>query len=186
VVALMERVTENDGFAYLVLCGVVAMASMIIPGLSGSFVLVLLGNYQLVMVESVADLTAGDPAALRVLVPVGVGAVVGLLALSRLLAWVFREFHDVAVALLTGFVAGSLLIIWPWKRSVTETFEAAGRVKEKVVGYEWFLPEPSGAALLAVLMMVLGFLAVWMLERTGAVDPDVEPSEESPSGVGSD
>ena len=135
-IAFLSPASENANPLYLVLCGVVAMASMIIPGLSGSFVLLLMGNYQLVMIDSVAKLTSLDTSALRILIPVGIGAVLGLVALSHLLAWIFKRFHDIAVALLTGFVAGSLLIIWPWKTAVIETLGAAGETKEKVVGYD--------------------------------------------------
>ena len=171
-VALLKPASENDSIWYLLLCGVIAMASMIIPGLSGSFVLLLLGNYQLIMIESVAGLKTLDPDAFRILIPVGVGAVIGVVLLSRLLAWIFEKYHDLAVALLTGFVAGSLLIIWPWKKAQIEVFEAAGKVKEKVVGYEWYLPEMSGATLIAIGIMAIGFVAVWAMEKSGSDKPD--------------
>ena len=171
-VALLKPASENDSIWYLLICGVIAMASMIIPGLSGSFVLLLLGNYQLIMIESVAGLKSLDSEAFRILIPVGIGAVLGVIALSRLLAWVFDRYHDLAVALLTGFVAGSLLIIWPWKTAQIEVFEAAGKVKEKVVGYEWYLPGMSGTTLLALGIMVLGFFAVWLMEKLGAAKPE--------------
>ena len=110
---------ENTNPFYLGLCGVVAMCSMIIPGLSGSFVLVLMGNYKLIMLDSISALSSlrfGE--ALPVLVPVGVGAVVGMIVLSRLLSWLFKNFHDQAVGLITGFVLGSLVVIWPWKEEI--------------------------------------------------------------------
>ncbi|MDF1658604.1 MAG: DUF368 domain-containing protein [Verrucomicrobiales bacterium] len=171
-VALLKPASENDSIWYLLICGVVAMASMIIPGLSGSFVLLLLGNYQLIMIESVAGLKTLEVDAFRILIPVGIGAIVGVIALSRLLAWIFDRYHDLAVALLTGFVAGSLLIIWPWKTAQIEVFEAAGRMKEKVIGYQWYLPEMSGETFLALGIMVLGFLSVWLMERLGTVESD--------------
>ncbi|MDF1852320.1 MAG: DUF368 domain-containing protein [Verrucomicrobiales bacterium] len=178
-VALLKPAAENDSVPYLLLCGVIAMASMIIPGLSGSFVLLLLGNYQLIMIESVIGLKSLDPAAFAILVPVGIGAVIGLLLLSRILSWVFRTHHDLAVALLTGFVAGSLLIIWPWKNAIIETFGAGEDIKEKVVGYDWYLPAFSPAVGLAVLVMLLGFVAVYLMERFGA-------NREKPSETDSD
>lgn len=173
-VALLKPGVENDSIPYLLLCGVIAMASMIIPGLSGSFVLLLLGNYQLIMIESVSGLKSLDPRAFSILIPVGIGAVLGLLLLSRLLAWVFKTYHDLAVALLTGFVAGSLLIIWPWKHQILETFEAAGKVKEKVIGYEWYLPEMTASTWIAVAVMAAGFVAVWVMEKSGAGLPEEE------------
>ncbi len=163
----LEPAQENTSLLYLLICGVVAMASMIIPGLSGSYVLLLLGNYQLIMIDSVNRLSEGDWSVLKILIPVGVGAVVGLLALSHLLSWIFRRFHDTAVALLTGFVAGSLLLIWPWKHEIVTKFEAGGKVKEKVTGYDWYLPAMNGETWLALGIMAAGFAAVWLMEISG-------------------
>ncbi|MEM9080240.1 MAG: DUF368 domain-containing protein [Verrucomicrobiota bacterium] len=116
---------ESTNVVYLGLCGVVAMCSMIIPGLSGSFVLVLMGNYQLIMLDSVNALSDGKLGeALPILIPVGIGAVVGLVVLSRVLNWLFHHFHDPAVGLITGFVVGSLAVIWPWKDEMPERNEA--------------------------------------------------------------
>jgi len=162
---LLKPASENATVPYLLLCGIIAMASMIIPGISGSFVLLLLGNYQLVMIESVAKLTSGDLSAFRVLIPVGIGAVLGVLALSHFLSWIFRRFHDTAVALLTGFVAGSLPVIWPWKHEITSIMEAAGKAKEKVIGYDWYLPSANGETCLAIGILVLGFALVWLMEK---------------------
>lgn len=168
-VALLKPASENDQVAYLFGCGVIAMASMIIPGISGSFVLLLLGNYQLIMIESVSKLKTLDPAAFAVLIPVGLGAIVGMIALSHFLAWIFRRFHNHAVSLLTGFVAGSLLVIWPWKKAIVATFEGSGVAKEKVIAYEWFLPGAEAATLIAIGFMVLGVALVWVMEKYGAV-----------------
>ncbi len=167
-VALMTPAKENTDFFYLVLCGVVAMASMIIPGISGSFVLLLMGNYSLVMIDSVVKLSSGDLSVLRVLIPVGVGAVIGLVVLSHLLAWIFKRYHDTAVALMTGFVAGSLLIIWPWKHEETQAFVKAGETKLKVIGYEWFFPDFSPVTFAALGVMLTGVALVWILERCGS------------------
>jgi len=169
-VALLKPASENDNVFYLFLCGIIAMASMIIPGISGSFVLLLLGNYQLVMIESVSKLKTLDPAAFSILIPVGIGAVVGMIVLSHFLAWIFRRFHNHAVSLLTGFVAGSLLVIWPWKNPVVATFEAAGVVKEKIVGYDWFLPGGEAATFIAIGFMALGVLLVWVMEKWGSTE----------------
>lgn len=114
--AFLTPAQESRNPVYLILCGVVAICSMIIPGLSGSFVLVLMGNYHLVMLDAInaaTSLNFGE--ALPILLPVGVGAVLGLAVLSRILNYLFKHYHDQAVALITGFVLGSLAIIWPWK-----------------------------------------------------------------------
>lgn len=148
--AFLEPANESTNIFYLGICGVAALCSMIIPGLSGSFVLLLLGNYELIMLNAVSDFFSGNlSASLPILIPVGIGAVVGLLALSRVLSWLFREHHDKAVAAIAGFVAGSLAIIWPWKDKVTDTFvKESGEEKLKTIGYEnWRLPDFSGGSI---------------------------------------
>jgi len=157
-IALLKPAAENDDPLYLVLCGVVAMASMIIPGISGSFVLLLMGNYKLIMIEAVTGLN------FKILVPVGIGAVFGLVTLSHLLAWIFKRWHDAAVSLMTGFVAGSLLIIWPWKKPITNTFQAGDGIKEKALGYDWQAPPMDIPSLLAFLVIIAGCLTVWLIE----------------------
>ena len=170
--AFLGQAEENNGFIYLMLCGVVGVCSMIIPGLSGSFVLLLMGNYQLVMIESVSQLKSLETEAFQVLLPVGVGAVVGLIALSRLLSWLFKNYHDVAVALITGFIAGSLAIIWPWKDPKTVQFtKPDGEVKEKITGYEnWRLPDLTDASSWwAIGLIIIGVVLVILMERSAAV-----------------
>lgn len=195
--AFMTPASESANPVYLMMCGVVAMCSMIIPGLSGSFVLLLMGNYKLVMVDSLTALSSGAfGESLRILVPVGVGAVLGMVLLARLLSWLFKNHHDMAVALITGFVAGSLLIIWPWKDQVPERNEAglimvktedrvlearegsfaevkaaASKAEEEMVikGYEnWHLPLlRERATLMAIVLMVAGGLLILLVDRAG-------------------
>ena len=159
--AFMTPASGNDNVFYLLLCGVVAICSMIVPGLSGSFVLLLMGNYKLIMIEAVNNLTSGEiGAALRILVPFGIGAVAGLVVLVRLLSWLFRVWHDIAMALITGFVAGSLVLIWPWK----ETLEEKGT--KKIVGFEnWHLPDlGKGSAWGEIGLMLAGVFLIVVLE----------------------
>ncbi len=167
-VAILSPGSENASLPYLLISGAAATASMIIPGLSGSFVLLLLGNYELIMIRTASQLSSLELEALRILIPVGIGGVLGLLALGKALNWLFRRYHDLAVATLTGFVAGSLLLIWPWKTPVMEAFAAEDAVKEKVVGYQWHLPDATRETGLALGLMAAGAALVWGLERAGA------------------
>ncbi|RMG24126.1 MAG: DUF368 domain-containing protein [Bacteroidetes bacterium] len=164
LIALVNPASENDGLLYLFICGVIAMCSMILPGLSGSFVLIILGNYKLVMLDAVSDFR------LNILIPVGIGAVVGLLAFSRLLAWVFKHYRDVTIALMTGFILGSLSIIWPWKQEEYLLDPSGELILKKgqpvISGYDWFLPDLSDAhTLAAIAIMLLGAASLWGIER---------------------
>ncbi|MCF6171775.1 MAG: DUF368 domain-containing protein [Bacteroidales bacterium] len=147
--------SENSSFLYLVLCGVVAVCSMILPGLSGSFVLILMGNYQLVAIEAINNRD------LSILFPVLIGAVGGLIAFSHLLSWVFKKFKDQTISLLTGFILGSLGVIWPWKNAIEQTFGE----KVKVVGYDYFLPQVNAEFLISLIIMIAGIASIWWMER---------------------
>lgn len=160
--ALMEPAEENASIPYLLVCGAIAMCSMILPGLSGSYVLLLMGNYQLVMIKAVSNLD------LAVLAPVGVGAVIGLAAFARLLSWIFKKFHDQTIALLTGFIFGSLSILWPWKDAIIQTFQKGDEIKEKVVGYTYALPELNLETAIAVAIMLAGIIAIIVVETAAS------------------
>jgi len=153
---------SNSGIFYLVLCGVVGACSMILPGLSGSYVLLLMGNYELVMIDAVNLLTHDPVAALRILLPVVVGAGVGIVGCARILARVYQAFRDQTTGLLTGFIFGSLATLWPWKTPVM-TVLSDGR--EKVAGYEWLAPGIDGALAAALGCMVLGAAVILLTER---------------------
>lgn len=147
--------TENSSFLYLVLCGVVAVCSMILPGLSGSFVLILLGNYQLVAIDAINTRDVG------ILFPVLLGAVGGLIAFSHLLSWVFKRYKDQTISLLTGFILGSLGVIWPWKNPIEQVFGE----KVKVIGYDYFLPQLNTEFFVAICIMIFGIASIWWMER---------------------
>lgn len=164
-ISVMTPASENDSFFYLFICGIVAACSMILPGLSGSFVLILMGNYQLVMIDAVNDRN------IMTLLPVVLGAGGGLILFSHFLAWVFKKFHDHTIAILTGFILGSLGILWPWKNQL---FKMDGngafllkKSGEKIVeGYDWFLPDSfSLEVVMAIGFIVLGIISIWILEK---------------------
>ena len=146
---------ENSNFIYLFICGAVATCSMILPGLSGSFVLVLMGNYQLIMIDAVNDLN------LKILLPVVLGGVVGLLAFSHLLSWIFKNYRDITIAVLTGFILGSMPIIWPWKNDVITYFGS----EAKVTGYEYFFPEFNMEFAIALVIMLIGAGIIVLTEK---------------------
>lgn len=164
---------ENDNILYLFICGVVAACSMILPGLSGSYVLVLMGNYQLVMIDAVDMLTKNPLEACRILVPVVIGAVIGLLAFAHFLAWIFKKFHNQTISLLTGFIIGSMPIIWPWKNQITSIMKDGS---EKVIGYNWNLPEMNSEFFLALVFIIVG-VAIIVLTETLAQKKEERQNE---------
>lgn len=153
-ITLLTPATESENFIYLLLCGVVAVCSMILPGLSGSFVLILMGNYQLVMIDAINDLR------FDILLPVVLGSVVGLLGFSYILSWVFKKFRNQTISTLTGFILGSLGIIWPWKNEIIQSFSG----KDKVIGYDYHLPLINTEFYIALALIVLGFVTIWLME----------------------
>ncbi len=153
-VSVTTPATENDSTMYLFICGIVAICSMILPGLSGSFVLILMGNYQLVMIQAVNHMR------LDVLLPVGLGAAVGLIAFSHFLSWLIKRFPHSTIALLTGFILGSLGILWPWKNEITGIYGT----KTKIIGYEWLMPEIDSTFYIAVLFFIIGIVVIYLTE----------------------
>lgn len=164
-ISVMTPASENDSFFYLFICGIVAACSMILPGLSGSFVLILMGNYQLVMIDAVNDRN------IMTLLPVVLGAGGGLILFSHFLAWVFKKFHDHTIAILTGFILGSLGILWPWKNQLFKMDGNGAFILKKsgdkiVEGYDWFLPDSlSIEVVMAIGFIVLGIISIWILEK---------------------
>ncbi len=169
LLSVLSPATENTRIYYLILCGVVAICSMILPGLSGSFVLILMGNYELIFIEAVSEFDMG------ILIPVGVGAVLGLLAFSHILSWIFKRYKDQTISLLTGFILGSLSILWPWKNKVYQTsptgeilFKSSG--DPVIMGYEKYLPQQLDTeVIISILLVITGIITIWVIERYAAV-----------------
>ncbi len=157
------------GLWYIAVCGAIAICAMILPGISGSFILVLMGKYETVL-GAVHNLKSGTDVSQNLLILAFfiVGIVVGIGSFVRLLGWLFRKYHDLTVAVLIGFMAGSLRKVWPWKGPD---------------GLENVLPArfDSGVAG-AVALGVLGFVLVLAIEyaakrleareRTGTADAE--------------
>lgn len=164
-ISILNPATENRAFYYMFICGIVAVCSMILPGLSGSFVLILMGNYKLVFIHAVNNFD------LKILVPVVLGAGFGLLAFSHLLSWIFQKFKNETIALLTGFILGSLSILWPWKKEVFLTDEAGNLLLKKngnmiIQGYEKYFPESFNQEVaIAIFLLIIGVLSIWLIEE---------------------
>ncbi len=151
--------SENTGsLPYLFLSGALAVCAMILPGISGAFILVLLGSYKTIL-DAVHEWD------LKVVATVGLGAIFGLLSFARLLKWMFNNFKNITLALLTGFILGSLNKIWPWKQVLeTRTFgEKIIPIKEQNISPFSF--EGDNQLLYAILAAIIGFSLIFILER---------------------
>ena len=160
---VLKPASENDSVIYLLLCGIIAACSMILPGLSGSFVLILLGNYRLVMIDAVNNLD------FMILLPVVVGAGVGLIAFSHFLAWVLKKYKNQTIALLSGFILGSLGLLWPWKNDIYLKDELGNLIvkdgENVLKGYEWVIPQHFNTeVILAIVFIIAGIITIWATE----------------------
>ena len=148
---------ENNNLFYVFLCGIIGISGMILPGLSGSYILILMGNYELLMVRSVSEFD------IPLLLTFLFGSIFGLLVLSNFLHWLINKYYSLTLAGLTGFIIGSLSIIWPWK-VVSESIIING--KEKVLSYDLFFPNQLDTHnIVSIIMMIIGFFIVYLIEK---------------------
>jgi putative membrane protein len=111
LITALSPTQTTEALWFVFISGMIAITAMILPGISGSFMLLLLGKYKFIL----TSLTEID---VKVIITFIIGCASGLLAFSRVLSWMFARFHDLTVALLTGFMIGSLNKVWPWKETV--------------------------------------------------------------------
>ena len=143
----------NDSFLYLFLCGIIGATGMVVPGVSGSHLMLLMGNYELIVTKGIPWLTKASTFVdgARIIVPFVLGALVSIVMFSHLLAWLMREYRDSTLSVLAGFMLGSLPVVYPWKVPGEST-------------YLFSLPSWNNELLLAVVMAGLGFVTVFILE----------------------
>jgi putative membrane protein len=161
-IALSPVLNLDVGLAGVFLAGFLAICAMILPGISGSFILVLLGMYGTV-------LTAVKSLDLLFLGVFAVGAGTGLMCFSRLLHWLLHHFHQATMALLTGFLFGSLAVVWPWKRVLEWVQGSHGQLKPAqqlpVSPAEYFSVTGHDPMVWAcIALMVVGFALVWLID----------------------
>ena len=146
---------SNDSFFYLFVCGIVGATGMVVPGVSGSHLMLLMGNYELIVTEAIPALTRASTFmhGARILLPFALGAVVSIVSFSHLLSWLMRDYRDGTLSVLAGFMLGSLPVVYPWKAPSAD-----------MMNYVFRLPNWDGEFLVAVVMGVLGGLTVYLLE----------------------
>ena len=139
---------------FIFLCGAIAICAMILPGISGSFILVLLGKYFYIM-EAVKTFN------IPVMLVFICGAVIGITSFSRVLSFALRRFHDITISVLAGFMLGSLNKVWPWKETIETYTDSHGVVKPLVEANIM----PNQLVWEAAGLMILGYAIVYFLEK---------------------
>jgi len=158
IITTLTPQNADATYPYVFLSGALAICAMILPGISGGYILLLLGMYKPVL-DALHDKNIGLIATLMA------GAVIGLLSFSRLLKWLFDHYENLTLAILTGFIVGSLNKIWPWKE-VLESEMINGKLKildEKSIMPFSYADDPQLG--MAILMAVIGFLFIVLLEK---------------------
>lgn len=187
-ISFLEPAKENDNLWFVFICGIIGVSGMTLPGLSGSFILILLGNYVLLLVDSVnsfgslvTSLVQGDfevlnnPIKIRylkIITSFTVGSVFGLVSVSHLLGYVLKRWHNIVTAVIIGFITGSLGIVWPWKKTIYKiengTFLTDAKGNKVVENYDRFIPDFSTyETWIAIGFIVLGILLILAIDYYG-------------------
>ena len=128
---------------------------MVVPGVSGSHLMLLMGNYELIVTEAIPALTKASTFmhGAGILLPFVLGSIVSIVSFSHLLSWLMRDYRDSTLSVLAGFMLGSLPVVYPWKEPAADMMD-----------YVFHLPNWNTELLMAIVMAVLGGLTVYLLE----------------------
>ena len=189
IIMLSKPSTENDELLFVLFCGIISVSGMTLPGRSGSFLLLLLGNYTLLLVDAVNAIyfTLTDIAKLnfefvenqsrmkllKLAIVFTIGSITGLILFSNFLSYVLKNYKQITLSTIIGFIAGSLGVIWPWREEVLVK-NNLGEVQYNAVGnpiienYDYYLPDIFEANFwFMALFIILGILIVTLLEKYG-------------------
>tara|TARA_A100000171_G_scaffold52998_1_gene75250 strand:+ start:24537 stop:25562 length:1026 start_codon:yes stop_codon:yes gene_type:complete len=185
-ISFLEPARQNSNLIFVFFCGIISVSGMTLPGLSGSFILILLGNYVLLLVDAVnalfdtfSDLVQGDTGfisnperiqMLKILAVFTLGSLTGLVSLSHVLGYVLKRFKKATYAVIIGFIAGSLGVVWPWKTKQIE-YDNYGNIivdangNEIIKGYDRYWPSDfSFETFWAILFIFVGIALVLSLD----------------------
>ncbi|RSK40686.1 DUF368 domain-containing protein [Mangrovimonas spongiae] len=186
-ISFLDPAKENDNLWFVLFCGIISVSGMTLPGFSGSFILILLGNYVLLLVDSVnalydsiSDLVQGnwaflkDPERVKMLKVLGVftaGSVIGLVTFSHILNYILKHYKNITTASIIGFIVGSLGVVWPWKKTIykmnNDSFILDSAGKKIIENYQRYVPELSTETFTAIGFVIFGILIVLALEIYG-------------------
>jgi len=157
LITTLTPAKTSDAYWFVFISGAIAICAMILPGISGSFILLLLGKYQFIL-AAINDLN------LVILGIFAVGALIGLISFSNLLSWLLRKFHDITVATLAGFMIGSLFKVWPWKETVSTFIDRHGEtqplVQKNVLPAQFEAVTGDDARLTFAILIALAGIAI--------------------------
>lgn len=164
-ITTLPSLANNDNPLFLFIAAAIAICAMILPGISGAFILVLLGAYKTLS-------TAFHDVNIKHILIFIAGAITGLLSFSKLLKWLFNNYKNTTLAALTGFIIGSLNKIWPWKETLTTRIDSKGveiPVLQQSVSPKTYanLYHTDPQVFIAVSLMVIGFISILLLEKMG-------------------
>ncbi len=165
-ITVVSPTQTPDDWWFIILSGAIAICAMILPGISGAFILLLMGKYHYIM-QAVADLN------IPILLLFALGAVSGIIAFSHVLSWMLKHWHDCTIALLMGFMIGSLNKVWPWKTAVETYVDSHGEVHpivERNILPDAFERITGSDAHVwgAVLFVAVGFALIFAIEALAA------------------
>lgn len=173
VVCTLSPTRTPDALWFIFLSGAIAICAMVLPGISGSFILLILGKYQFIM-ERITEIVSGINLASNILVMAVflIGAVVGILSFSKFLHWLLARWHKETLIVLAGFIIGSLVKVWPWSNTeaiVCSQFPEVEVLDEAAfdTAVSTFAPLTEPHILSAVLFALIGFSLVTGIEIAG-------------------
>jgi len=188
VISFLTPAKENDNLWFVFFCGIIGVSGMTLPGLSGSFILILLGNYVLLLVDSVnvfgnvmGQLLIGntdvlkDPIKIRylkIMASFTAGSIFGLVSLSHILGYVLKKWNAIVTAIIIGFITGSLGIVWPWKKTIYKTENGNYLLDTKgnkiIENYQRYIPElETSQTWIAIGFILLGILLILIIDYYG-------------------
>jgi len=149
---------NTESLPFLFFSGALAICAMILPGISGAFILVLLGSYKVI-------LDAVHEKDFKIVATVGLGAIFGILSFAKLLKWMFSHYKDLTLAVLAGFILGSLNKIWPWKKVLETKIFDDKEIIIKDQGISPFAFDGDNQLLFAIMLALVGFSLIFILEK---------------------
>lgn len=172
-ITIARPVSSPDSYWYLFLSGFIAIIAMILPGISGAFILLLMGSYETVIgtinTFSKGLTTANSEILISALLKLGVfavGAIIGLKSFSKILHWMFEHHKNTTLTLLVGFMVGSLNKVWPWKEVLETRINSHGEVVpyiDKSILPQNFDGDPK--IVMAIVLAILGFVLIFGMEK---------------------